>query len=78
MTAVMTSAGAISMEPRGARRRVHATGVGAPFSLSTVTTASPVPSDVSTSSRSYGDVGYVRTAALSASASSGVKARSAC
>ena len=36
----------------GARSRVQATGVGAPFSFSTVTIASPVPSWVSTSSRS--------------------------
>ena len=52
-TAAATTAsddGAIS--DCGARIRVHATGVGAPFSDSTVTTASPVPSDVSSSSRS--------------------------
>ena len=37
---------------RGARIRVHATGVGAPFSDSTVTTASPIPSEVNADSRS--------------------------
>ena len=36
----------------GARRRVHATGVGAPRSESTVTTASPMPSDVSAEAKS--------------------------
>ena len=40
------------MSDSGARIRVHATGVGAPFSDSTVTTASPVASWVSSSSRS--------------------------
>ena len=35
----------------GARRRVQATGLGAPFSFMTVTIASPVPRLVSTSSR---------------------------
>ena len=69
-------AGAIS--DCGARSRVHATGVGAPRSESTVMTASPMPSWVSTSSRSYGEFGNVEAVALSALASSGVKARSAC
>ena len=50
----------------GASMRVHATGVGAPFSESTVTTASPVPSVVRSSSRSYPLFGKVRTVALSA------------
>ena len=42
----------VSISDRGARIRVHATGVGAPFSDSTVTIASPMPSDVSADSRS--------------------------
>ena len=50
--AVMTSAGVGDIEPRGARRRVHATGLGAPFSFMTVTTASPVARPVSTAARS--------------------------
>ena len=50
--AVTSAAVRAAMSERGARRRVHATGVGAPFSLSTVTIASPVPSDVSAFSRS--------------------------
>ena len=37
------------MSPCGARSLVHATGDGAPFSFITVTTASPVPSEVRTS-----------------------------
>ena len=41
-----------SIADRGARTTVHATGVGAPRSDSTVTTASPVPREVSTCSRS--------------------------
>ncbi|PQM47706.1 hypothetical protein C1Y40_02077 [Mycobacterium talmoniae] len=41
-----------AIRERGARSRVHATGVGAPFSESTVTMASPMPSDVSADSRS--------------------------
>ena len=41
----------------GARIRVQATGVGAPLSDSTVITASPVGSWVSSCSRSYGVVG---------------------
>jgi hypothetical protein len=41
-----------AIRERGARSRVHATGVGAPRSESTVTIASPVPSDVSSSSMS--------------------------
>ena len=44
------STGAIS--ERGARSIVHATGVGEPRSESTVTAASPVPSDVSISAMS--------------------------
>ena len=40
------------MSDSGARSRVHATGVGAPRSFMTVTTASPMPSDVMTSPRS--------------------------
>lgn len=56
------AAAAISSVPieaisdRGTRILVHATGVGAPFSDSTVTTASPIPSDVSADSRSYTSV----------------------
>ena len=50
----------------GARSRVAATGVGAPFSLSTVTTASPVPRPVRSSSRSYAEFGNVFTVAFSA------------
>ena len=42
----------VSMSDRGARIRVHATGVGAPFSDSTVTIASPMPNDVSAFSKS--------------------------
>ena len=52
-TAALTaaaSAGAI--RDRGARSRVHATGVGTPRSDITVTTASPVPREVSVSSSS--------------------------
>jgi hypothetical protein len=41
-----------AISDRGTRMRVHATGVGAPFSDSTVTTASPIPSDVKADSRS--------------------------
>ena len=48
IVAATTSAGAGSIEPCGARKRVHATGEGAPFSFMTVTTASPMPSVVST------------------------------
>jgi len=40
------------MSDSGARSRVQATGVGAPVSESTVTTASPMPNVVSSSSRS--------------------------
>ncbi len=36
----------------GENMRVQATGVGAPFSFMTVTTASPMPAVVRTSSRS--------------------------
>ena len=42
----------VSISERGARILVHATGVGAPVSESTVTIASPMPSDVSAYSRS--------------------------
>ena len=50
------SAGPIS--DSGARSRVHATGVGAPRSFITVTTASPMPRDVITSPRSsYAECG---------------------
>jgi hypothetical protein len=41
-----------AISERGTRMRVHATGVGAPFSESTVTTASPIPSEVNADSRS--------------------------
>ena len=44
--------GAGPMTDSGARRRVSATGVGAPFSFMTVTTASPMPAEVRVSSRS--------------------------
>ncbi len=66
------------IEPCGARRRVQATGLGAPFSFITATIASPVPSMVSTSSRSYPEFGKVETVARSALASSGVNARNWC
>jgi len=46
----------VSISDRGERILVHATGVGAPFSDSTVTIASPMPSDVSADSRSYTSV----------------------
>ena len=46
------SRGAGSMEDSGARTAVTATGVGAPSSLITVTTASPVRSEGITSTRS--------------------------
>ncbi len=46
------SADAGAINERGARTRVQATGVGAPRSLSTVTIASPVPSEVSAEARS--------------------------
>ena len=42
----------VSISERGARILVHATGVGAPFSDSTVTIASPMPNDVKAFSRS--------------------------
>ena len=66
------------MSEFGAFIRVQATGVGTPFSESTVTTASPMPSDVSSLFRSYWVCGYVAMACLSALASSGVNARRAC
>ncbi len=50
--ASICGSGVGDMSPCGARSRVHATGVGAPFSLITVTIASPVPSSCSTRSRS--------------------------
>ena len=46
------SAPIAAISDRGERMRVHATGVGAPRSESTVTIASPMPSDVSASSMS--------------------------
>ena len=53
--------------------------MGTPFSFSSVTAASPVPVEVSSSSTSYSsETGYVFTAAESAFWSSGVNARSAC
>ena len=76
--AASCSAGAGAISDCGARSRVHATGVGAPFSFITVTTASPMPSWVSTSSRSYDEFGKVDTVAFSALASFGVCARSWC
>jgi hypothetical protein len=45
--AVIASVPMVSISDRGARMRVHATGVGTPRSESTVTIASPIPSDVS-------------------------------
>ena len=67
------------MRESGGRMRVCTTGVGTPDSLRIVTAASPVPSWVSSSSRSYAsDFGNVATVARSAFASSGVNARSAC
>src|SRR4051794_18402106 len=50
--AAIASGPMVSISDRGARIRVHATGVGAPFSDSTVTIASPMPSDVNADSRS--------------------------
>ena len=50
--ASISAAGAGSISDSGARSRVHATGVGAPRSFITVTTASPIPSDVMTAPRS--------------------------
>ena len=49
---VITSGGDGAINELGARSRVQATGVGAPRSDSTVITASPMPSWVSSSSRS--------------------------
>ena len=49
---LIASSPMVSINERGARSLVHATGVGAPFSLSTVMIASPMPSDVSAFSRS--------------------------
>ena len=46
-----------SIAPCGARNRVHATGLGAPFSFITVMIASPVPKPCNTSPRSYPDFG---------------------
>ncbi len=51
-TASMSAFSAASISDSGARRRVHATGVGAPRSFITVTTASPMPRLVMTSPRS--------------------------
>ncbi len=51
------SAGIAPIEPAGAIMRVQATGVGAPSGFSTVTIASPIPSDCSVSARSYWLVG---------------------
>ncbi len=76
-TPVTSSAG--PMRESGGRIRVCTTGVGTPDSLRIVTAASPVPSWVRSSSRSYAsDFGNVRTVARNAFASSGVNARSAC
>ena len=50
--AVMSAGVSAAISERGARMRVHATGVGAPRSESTVTIASPMPSEVSASSMS--------------------------
>jgi hypothetical protein len=50
--AAIASGPMVSISDRGARILVHATGVGAPFSESTVTIASPMPSDVNADSRS--------------------------
>ncbi len=47
LAAALTASGPIAaISERGARIRAHATGVGAPRSESTVTIASPVPSEV--------------------------------
>ena len=76
-TPATSSAG--PMRESGGRIRVCTTGVGTPDSLRIVTAASPVPSWVRSSSRSYAsDFGNVRTVARNAFASSGVNARSAC
>ena len=50
--AAITSGATVPMEARGARSIVRARGVGAPRSESTVTAASPVPSEVSSSATS--------------------------
>ncbi|CPU29387.1 Uncharacterised protein [Mycobacteroides abscessus] len=52
----MASSPMAAISERGARIRVHATGVGAPRSESTVTIASPMPSEVSAVSMSYTSV----------------------
>ena len=54
--AAIASGPIVSISERGDLIRVHATGVGAPVSESTVTIASPMPSDVSADSRSYTSV----------------------
>ena len=53
--AVIAAASAGPISDSGARSRVHATGVGAPRSFITVTTASPMPRPVITSPRSSYD-----------------------
>ena len=62
----------------GAQMPTGVTGVGLPFGSRTVTTASPVPRVVSTSSSSRPVLGNVWTVALSFLKSSGVEARSPC
>ena len=66
------------MTAAGTLMTTGATGAGRPFSSSTLTTAWPVPSDVSTRLRSTGLTGKVETAFLRLAASAGVWARSAC
>ena len=72
-----SSAGAI--RESGGTIRVQASGLGTPSGESTVTSASPIPSDVSASSTSWCSViGNVRAVLRRLSASFGVNARSAC
>ena len=69
----------VSMSDRGGAMSVHATGVGAPFSDRTVTSASPVPTEVNADSMSYtSDFGYVLTVLAMPAWSSGVNTRRAC
>ena len=52
MSACSSSGVSGAMREAGGMSRVATTGVGAPRASSTVTTASPMPSEVSVSSRS--------------------------
>ena len=66
------------MTEAGAQMPTGVTGVGLPFGSRTVTTASPVPRVVRTSSSSRDVFGKVWTVALSFLKSSGVEARRPC